>query len=305
MGNSDKDSGEDSVKDSVKNSGRRQGAEAPPKPGAAAVGPVAATNLPVRTRLHVHERLAPGLSLGLNPTQAHYLRHVLRLAAGDRVALFNGVDGEWTGRIAGFGKGWASVDLESLRRAQRPEPDLWLLFAPIKHARIDYLAQKASELGVSRLQPVMTVHTQVARVNVERLTANAIEAAQQTGRLTVPDICPPLPLPEAMATLAPSPAGPARRLLVCDETGAGPPVVDALSAFREPSPAARSAPAQPWAVLIGPEGGFATSELDALGKLPFVTRVSLGPRLLRADTAAVAALSCWQAVLGDWAEERP
>lgn len=247
----------------------------------------------VRARLYVPEPLAEGLSVGLKPTQAHYLRHVLRLEAGDAIALFNGADGEWAGAIAGFGKGWASVDVGALRRPQAAEPDLWLLFAPIKHGRIDYLSQKATELGVSAMQPVMTVFTSVARVNVARLAANAVEAAQQTGRLTVPEVREPAPLSNLLDAW---PEG--RRILFCDESGGGPPVVDALAAIRGGDPG-------PWAVLIGPEGGFAADELDRLGKLPFVTPVSLGPRLLRADTAAVAALACWQAALGDWAKGIP
>ncbi|MDH3240556.1 MAG: 16S rRNA (uracil(1498)-N(3))-methyltransferase [Alphaproteobacteria bacterium] len=247
----------------------------------------------VRARLFVADPLSAGASVGLKPAQAHYLRHVLRLKAGDVIGLFNGRDGEWTGAIAGFGKGWASVDVGVLRRSQGREPDLWLLFAPIKHARIDYLAQKATELGVSRLQPVITDRTAVSRVNTDRLAANAVEAAQQTGRLTVPEVGEPALLGALLETW---PAD--RRLMFCDESGSGPPVADALAA-------ARDAARLPWAILIGPEGGFSTDELDALSKLPFVMPVSLGPRLLRADTAAVAALACWQAALGDWAGATP
>jgi 16S rRNA (uracil1498-N3)-methyltransferase len=243
--------------------------------------------------LFVGEPLGGGGSVGLKPAQAHYLQHVLRLKAGDPVALFNGTDGEWAGTIAGFGKGWASVDVSGLRREQVAEPDLWLLFAPIKQARIDYLAQKATELGVSVLQPVVTTHTSVNRVNVGRLSANAVEAAQQTGRLTIPDVRAAAPLQEVLADWPQ-----ARRLMFCDESGSGRPVAEALSAESDTG-------RLPWAVLIGPEGGFAASELDALAKLPFVIPVSLGPRLLRADTAAVAALACWQAALGDWAEVTP
>jgi 16S rRNA (uracil1498-N3)-methyltransferase len=155
----------------------------------------------------------------------------------------------------------------------------------VKRAPIDAIAAKATELGVSALWPVFTRHTAVNRVNVQRLHANAVEAAEQCGRLTVPDVKEPRSLADVLADW---PSG--RVLMVCDETGAAPPVADALSGRREPR----------WAVLTGPEGGFAESELDALGKLPFVTRVGLGPRVLRADTAAIAALACFQALAGDW-----
>ena len=251
------------------------------------------SSLSPRARLFVNDPLAAGVSIGLKPAQAHYLRHVLRLKAGDGIALFNGSDGEWSAAIAGFGKGWASVDVLDALGPQVVEPDLWLLFAPIKHGRIDYLAQKATELGVSVLQPVITARTNVARVNTERLKANAVEAAQQTGRVSVPEVRPTVSLE---AVLENWPAD--RRLMFCDESGSGRPVAEMLSS--------EGAPANvPWAVLIGPEGGFAAGELDALGKLPFVRPVSLGPRLLRADTAAVAALACWQAALGDWAGATP
>ncbi|MFM2128995.1 MAG: hypothetical protein RL477_541 [Pseudomonadota bacterium] len=244
-----------------------------------------------RTRLFVTGSLAEGGVVGLSPDQAHYLRHVLRLEPGARVALFNGHDGEWTGRIEGFGKGRASVAIEARRRPQKGEPDLWLLFAPIKHGRIDYLVQKAAELGCARIQPVMTDFTQVARVNTGRLAANAIEAAEQTGRLTVPEVAEPCRLMDALAGW-----DPARRIMLCDESGRGRPVFEALGAVKRGGP---------WAALIGPEGGFSEAELDALGKLAFVIPVSLGPRLLRADTAAVAALACWQAVMGDWPDHTP
>ncbi|HEX9836481.1 MAG TPA: 16S rRNA (uracil(1498)-N(3))-methyltransferase, partial [Alphaproteobacteria bacterium] len=171
---------------------------------------------------------------------------------------------------------------------QLASPDLWLVFAPVKRARIDFVAAKATELGVSALRPVLTRHTAVERVNVERLRANAIEAAEQCDRLDVPEVAAPVALD---ALIEDWPAG--RRLMLCDESGAAPPVAAALAPFA-------AAPAAPWAVLTGPEGGFAGSELDALKKREFVTAVSLGPRTLRADTAALAALSCWQALVGDW-----
>lgn len=240
-------------------------------------------------RLHVASALAGGLSLALEPTQAHYVRTVLRLAPGNVVALFNGRDGEWLGRIDGVGKSGCSVTLFERRREQRPEPDLWLVFAPIKRARIDFLAEKATELGVSALCPVYTARTVVGRVNLERLRANAIEAAEQTERLTVPELREPQDLGELLARW---PAE--RRLLLCDESGVAAPIADALA----------EGAAQRWAVLVGPEGGFAERELDALRKLPFVCPAGLGPRVLRADTAALAALAVVQALIGDWRTSR-
>ena len=244
-------------------------------------------------RLYVETPLAAGASVGLRRDQAHYLRSVMRLEAGSALALFNGRDGEWRGRLDGLGKGWASVALETLTRAQTPEPDLWLVFAPIKRARIDFVAQKATELGVSALWPVFTRHTAVERVNAGRLAANAIEAAEQCERLTVPEVKEPVSLDAALAAWPES-----RRILLCDETGAAP-IARALADAR-----AKSADPGPWAVLVGPEGGFAPDELDRLRKLPIVTAVGLGPRALRADTAALAALACWQALMGDWHRAR-
>ncbi len=244
----------------------------------------------VRARLFVAAPLAAGAEVALAADAVHRLRNVLRLAAGAPVALFNGEDGEWAAEIAALGKGAGRARVLARRRAPRAEPDLWLLFAPIKHGRIDYLAQKATELGCARLQPVLTEFTTVSRVNRARLAANALEAAQQTGRLTVPEVMEAAPLARVLD------GWPARRrIMLCDEGGAGPPVAQALA----------QAGRGPWAVLIGPEGGFSARELDALRKLPFVMPVSLGPRLLRADTAAVAALACWQAALGDWADAVP
>lgn len=243
-------------------------------------------------RLYVAADLAVGQAVGVSAGQAHYLRSVLRLSAGAELALFNGRDGEWRGCIDGIGKGWCSIALGAQIRRQRAEPDLWLVFAPVKRARIDYLVEKATELGVSELHPVRTARTIVERVNVERLQANAVEAAEQTERLVVPQVHPPESLP---ALIARWPAG--RRLIVCDERGQAPPIAEAAGGLRD-------ALAGGAAVLIGPEGGFTETELDGLANLPFVNPVSLGPRVLRADTAALAALAVLQALAGDWRETR-
>jgi 16S rRNA (uracil1498-N3)-methyltransferase len=250
----------------------------------------------IETRLYVEAELATGRELGLDHAQAHFLRSVLRLARGVRLAVFNARDGEWLARIDGLGKGWCSLEVESQRREPGPEPDLWLVFAPIKRARIDFIAEKAAELGCSLLQPVTTRYTAVSRVNRERLAANAREAAEQCGRLSVPEVREPLDLGALIAGWPKE-----RRLLLCTETGDARPIADVLFEARG---AQSEAGAAPWAVMSGPEGGFAQSELDALRELPFVTPVGLGPRLLRADTAALAALACWQAVLGD-GRQRP
>lgn len=247
----------------------------------------------IETRLYVEADLDAGATVGLDHARAHFLRSVLRLKQGARVAVFNGRDGEWAARIDALGKGWASLAVEDRRREQQPEPDLWLLFAPIKRARLDFLVEKAVELGVSRLQPVMTRHTAVSRVNLERLAANAREAAEQCERLSVPGVGEARALFDLMGDWPP-----ARRLLVCSERGEAEPLARALGAEA-------GRPAAAWAVLTGPEGGFASSELDGLSKLPFVTPVGLGPRILRADTAALFALACWQALVGDGAARPP
>lgn len=251
----------------------------------------------IATRLYVEEPLAAGQTLGLDQQRAHFLRTVLRLQRGAELALFNGRDGEWRARIDGLGKGWASLAVETQLRPQQPEPDVWLVFAPIKRARLDFMIEKAVELGASRLVPAFTRHTEVSRVNVERLAANAREAAEQCERLSVPEVAEPATL---QALLDGWPAE--RRLLLAAERDDVPPAAEALAAER--GRAGGRAGGAPWAVLVGPEGGFHAGELDALGKLPFVTAVGLGPRVLRADTAAIALLTCWQAWLGD-GDRRP
>ena len=246
-------------------------------------------------RLHVAAGLAVGAAVALEEAQTHYLRNVLRLAPGDEVALFNGRDGEWRAAIDSLGKRSTALRCLAQTRPQTAEPDLWLLFAPIKRLRVDFLVEKATELGVALLQPVFTRHTAATRLNLERLAAHAVEAAEQTERLSIPVLREPQSLAERLAAWPSD-----RHLLLCAEAGAARPIADALSALSG-TPAGRG----PWAVLVGPEGGFAAAELDDLGKLPFVTPVGLGPRILRADTAALAALACWQAILGDGREPTP
>jgi 16S rRNA (uracil1498-N3)-methyltransferase len=240
-------------------------------------------------RLHVEAALGQGGTVDLDAARGHYLRSVLRREAGADVLLFNGRDGEWLGRIERISKSGAEVALREQTRSQQAARDLWLVFAAIK--RIDNLAEKASELGCACLWPIFTQHTNIGRINVERLRANAIEAAEQSERLDVPDIRTPVKLGEVLAGWSP-----ARRLILCAEAGDAAPIAEALHAMPVNAP---------YAVMSGPEGGFARSELDALVKLPFVTAVGLGPRVLRADTAALAALACWQAILGDGRERPP
>jgi 16S rRNA (uracil1498-N3)-methyltransferase len=242
-------------------------------------------------RLHLIAGLAAGCEIELEPARAHYLRSVLRLGPGAAVAVFNAEDGEWLCRIAGIGKNGARLTAERQLCSPEPggEPDLWLLFAPIKRARLDWLVEKATELGVAALLPVWTARTQVERVNLDRLRAHAVEAAEQSERLSVPDLRAPERLGRLLATWPG-----ARRLVVCDESGAGEPISDA---------AARLSPG-PVALLVGPEGGFDETELDAIGKLSFVTRVGLGPRVLRGETAALAAVAVFQAIAGDWRRVR-
>jgi 16S rRNA (uracil1498-N3)-methyltransferase len=235
-------------------------------------------------RLYLDAPLAEGRELALDRDRANYLVNVLRLKRGDGVLLFNGRDGEWQAELAGEGRKTQAVLVGVRTRAQPEANDLHFLFAPLKHARLDYLVQKAVEMGASRLQPVLTRHTQVARVNLERMRANVIEAAQQCGVLAVPEVAEPAGFETAVADTG-------RLLVFCDED----------AEVKNPVAALAAAPrGLPLAVLIGPEGGFAEDERALLLKRPNVVRLSLGPRILRADTAAVAALALLQAVLGDW-----
>ena len=237
-------------------------------------------------RLYVDAPLGSGAAVALDRDAANHLCNVLRLTRGDAVLLFNGRDGEWRGTLAEAGKRAASVRAEERLRPQPPANDLHYLFAPLKHARLDYVVQKAVELGASRLQPVLTRHTQVTRINLERMQANVIEAAQQCGVLAVPEVAAPIKLDEAVADAA-------RLLVFCDEDAE---IADPVTALR----AAAKDGVPPLAVLVGPEGGFAEEERTLLLRRANSVRLALGPRILRADTAAVAALALVQAVLGDW-----
>jgi 16S rRNA (uracil1498-N3)-methyltransferase len=246
--------------------------------------------------LFVDETLAAGTTIGLADDRAHYLRNVLRLQMGAALRLFNGRHGEWRGRIARLSKGAADIAIEVALREQTAGCDLWLAFAPIKRARIDTLVEKATELGISALRPVMTQYTAVERINGERLRAIAIAAAEQSERLSVPEVHGAVTLEKLLADWPGN-----RHLLLCAEAGSAKPIAEALMSHSSKDLDARA----PWAVMIGPEGGFAPGELDGLAKLPFVSAVGLGPRILRADTAALAALACWQAILGDGRSRPP
>jgi 16S rRNA (uracil1498-N3)-methyltransferase len=242
-------------------------------------------------RLYIECPLAPGLHVALDAAQANHLVNVLRLGSGQSVLVFNGRDGEWQATLTAGAKHRFGLAIEAQARAQTRPGDLHYWFAPLKHARLDYMVQKAVEMGASRLQPIITQHVQSTRLNSDRMRANAIEAAQQCGILYLPEISPPLRFERMIAEREPN-----RALVFCDEDAPASDPVAALSVLRLD---ARAKPI-PVAVLVGPEGGFASEERRALLALPNTVRLSLGPRVLRADTAAVAALALVGAVLGDW-----
>ena len=238
-------------------------------------------------RLYVDTTLSPRASVALAPDQSNYLGNVLRLKSGDAVLAFNGRDGEWRAVIAGR-KRPEQLMVETQTRGQEPPTRIRYAFAPLKHARLDYMVQKAVEMGASALCPVLTQHTQVSRINLERMRANVIEAAEQCGILSIASVEEPLPLDRFLHERD------ANSLLVfCDEDAEEADAVATLQAARQQATAGVD-------VLIGPEGGFAESERDVLMRQTHVARLSLGPRILRADTAAVAALTLVQSVLGDW-----
>lgn len=236
-------------------------------------------------RLFVEAVLAQGFSVEPSAEQSHYLQHVLRIKPGEVVRLFNGHDGEWKANVTSLSKKSVTLTVEEQTRPQQSEPDLWLCAAPIKKAHFDYMIEKATELGVAVIQPILTARTQIREVNVERCRAIAIEAAEQSERLTIPEIRKPVTLSELTSNWSST-----HRLIVCAEWGEATPIGKALSA----------APSPQTAILTGPEGGLAAEELEKLRALSESLFVRLGPRILRADTAAIAALTCWQAQSGDW-----
>ena len=232
-------------------------------------------------RLYVDEPLAEGAEVTLEGAPANYLANVMRLKPGAEVKLFDDRSGEWLGALREVGRKRVSVELRQKLRPREPVPDLWLLFAPIKRGRIDWLVEKATELGVARLMPVLTQRTVVDRLNLDRLRAHGIEAAEQCERTALPELEAPVSLQKALAGWPE-----ARSLYFADEGGGEP-----LATAARPGPAA---------ILIGPEGGFTDEERATIRAVPQAQPVSLGPRILRADTAAVAAVSLWMAAAGDW-----
>jgi len=239
-------------------------------------------------RLFLDQSLSRHGEHELSADQRHYLVNVLRLAPGDPVRVFNGRDGEWLAHLATVTKRQATLRCERHIADANLPPDIDYLFAPLKHARLDYVVQKATELGVRRLRPVLTHRTISERINLDRMRANVIEAAEQCNLVFVPDVLEPARLTDLLAAWPAS-----RRLIYCDETA---PVHDPLAVLRGLE--------LPASVLIGPEGGFTTEEREALKALPQAAAISLGPRIMRADTAAVASLALVQAALGDWHQQR-
>jgi len=234
-------------------------------------------------RLFVPPDLSIGAQIDLDEGQSRYLAAVMRLAVGDELLVFNGRDGEWRSAIATLGKRAVTLTAQAQVRPQDTGPDLDLIIALVKRARLETIVEKAAELGARRVRPVITERTNADHTRVDRLQAIATEASEQTGRLDVPQVAEAVKLERLLADWEPG-----RRLLFCDEAGDAAPVLQAGLAEG------------PWAILIGPEGGFSPKERDRLRALPYAVAVSLGPRILRADTAAISALTLWQAAVGDW-----
>ncbi|MEB8388825.1 16S rRNA (uracil(1498)-N(3))-methyltransferase [Rhodobacteraceae bacterium KMM 6894] len=239
-----------------------------------------------KIRLYVEHPLGSGQSVPLNRDQAHYLFSVMRLGVGAQVLLFNGRDGEWQAEVVQAGKRGGILQAGAQTRTLQMPPDLWLMFAPIKKARTDFIVEKATEMGAARICPVQTAHTNADRIRQDRLQAHAVEAAEQCGGTYVPPVDDLQKLDRVLDGWDTS-----RRILFCDEGLAGQAPTQIGDLGGETTP---------WAILIGPEGGFSEAERTRLHALPYAHAVSLGPRILRADTAAIAALTLWQSALGDW-----
>lgn len=239
-------------------------------------------------RLFVPHDLGPGAAFEADRAQSHYLAHVLRMGEGGELLVFNGRDGEWRARVTAISKKGVRLAVAHAERPQPPAPDLVCAFAPLKVGRMDYMVQKAVEMGAGVLQPVVTQHTQVAKPPLEKMRANIIEAAEQCGVLSIPLLHPPVKLDLLLAGWEKD-----RRLVFCDESAGTNDPLAALGAVTEAK----------IGMLVGPEGGFSDEERRLLAAQPFVTAIPLGPRILRADTAAVAALALVQAVLGDWRDQ--
>ncbi|MGI9404052.1 MAG: 16S rRNA (uracil(1498)-N(3))-methyltransferase, partial [Hyphomicrobium sp.] len=236
-------------------------------------------------RLYVEAALAERASIACTAEQANYLLNVMRLGPEDKILVFNGRDGEWCARLAEVAKRRCVLECLEKKRAQQGGPDIHYLFAPLKRSRLDYMVQKATEMGAARLQPVLTRRTMTTRVNVARMRANAIEAAEQCRVLWVPDVAEPMPIDAMLRSWDAT-----RRLVYCDESAE---VANPITALANLAPG-------PLAVLIGPEGGFDPDERAMLHQQAYALPISLGPRIMRADTAAVASLALVNAVLGDW-----
>lgn len=240
-------------------------------------------------RLFVADDLAAGISIQPSKEQQHYLLNVMRCRDGETVLVFNGRDGEWQAEIRRAGRRDCQLAIQQVTRPQISSPDLWLLFAPVKKARLDFIAQKASEMGCSRIWPVRTDYCQISRVNDDRMLANVIEAAEQTERLDIAETMPFTDLATALDSCETD-----RHIIFCDEASAGDATMNAISILSAAAPISRAA------VVIGPEGGFSAPERAMISGRQNSLKLSLGPRILRADTAAIAALACFQSVCGDW-----
>lgn len=251
----------------------------------------------VKARLYVEKDLSGAQEILLDGNQGHYLVNVMRLKSGALILLFNGRDGEWLAQIVKIGKGRATIMVRDNITAQRQEPDLWYLFAPIRKARLDYMVQKATELGVSLIRPVLTERTNPDRLRQDKIRLHAIEAAEQCERFTVPEVMPMIPLEQLLNTWPED-----RLIMFCDEEGVEDqntfPVGRAIDEVN-----IRQGRPKKWAILIGPEGGFSPTERSLIRQHPNVVPVTLGPRILRADTAAVSAIALWQSFAGDWTDD--